>query len=89
MQAVSSAADGASYHAPEAQTLDDIFLDLAGSISILTEYFLRNQQAIPESRSPLPRRGATAVEFAVVVPVMLLSVFAALEFSRANILRIP
>ncbi len=33
------------------------------------------------------RRGATAVEFAVVVPVILLMFFAALEFSRLNMIR--
>ena len=37
MQAVASAGDGSSYHAPNAQTLDDIFFALAGSITILTE----------------------------------------------------
>ena len=33
------------------------------------------------------RSGATAVEFALVVPILLLFVFTALEFSRANMLR--
>jgi len=33
------------------------------------------------------RRGATTVEFAVVLPMLILFVFAALEFSRANMLR--
>ena len=33
------------------------------------------------------RDGATTVEFAVVLPLLILFVFAALEFSRANMLR--
>ena len=33
------------------------------------------------------RRGATAVEFALAAPVLLLIVFAAIEFSRVNMLR--
>ena len=33
------------------------------------------------------RRGVTAVEFAMVVPVLLFFIFASMEFSRANMLR--
>ena len=33
------------------------------------------------------RRGATAVEFAMTAPVLFLFVFAAVEFSRANMIR--
>jgi len=37
MTAVAIAGSGASYHAPDAQTLPDIFYALAGSMAILTE----------------------------------------------------
>ncbi len=37
MQDVAEAGGGASYHAPDAATLSNIFFDLAGSIAILTE----------------------------------------------------
>lgn len=33
------------------------------------------------------RAGATTVEFAVVIPILILFTFSALEFSRANMLR--
>ena len=33
------------------------------------------------------RRGATAVEFAITAPILFLFVFAAVEFSRANMIR--
>ena len=33
------------------------------------------------------RRGATAVEFALAAPILVLMIFAAIEFSRVNMLR--
>ncbi|WP_040763991.1 TadE/TadG family type IV pilus assembly protein [Novipirellula maiorica] len=38
-------------------------------------------------RSRKPRRGAVTVEFAVAFPVLLLFVFAGIEFSRVNMIR--
>lgn len=38
-------------------------------------------------RRPNHRRGATAVEFAIVAPVFFLILFAMFEFSRVNVLR--
>jgi len=46
---------------------------------------MRNTR-IPNRREPR-RRGATAVEFAVVVPLVFFFFFAMLEFSRANVIR--
>ena len=34
-----------------------------------------------------PRAGATAVEFAVVVPILLLTIWAGITFVRANMIR--
>jgi Flp pilus assembly protein TadG len=42
-------------------------------------------KTISELRQPgVPRKGATTVEFALVVPIMFAVFFGAIEFSRAN-----
>ena len=43
--------------------------------------------ATNQSAAARPRRGATAVEFAIVSPLVFLLFFAQLEFSRANLMR--
>jgi len=44
-------------------------------------------QKIAASRKPRDRKGAAAVEFALTAPIFVVLLFAALEFSRVNMVR--
>jgi len=43
--------------------------------------------AIKKTLAPQPKRGVTAVEFSLVAPIVLLTIFAGVEFVRTNVIR--